>query len=69
MPIPTITALIRTLALDLSLRTREAAGELVGRAAARHPKVARALLVQLERAGFKGAGWALLAIEVFQDKP
>lgn len=68
MPIPTLTALVKDLSLDLSLRIREAAGELVGRAAARHPAVARALLRRLERAGFRGAGWALLVLEISEDK-
>jgi len=40
------------------------AGHALGRLALRHPARARALLIALERAGFRGAGWAILALDV-----
>lgn len=73
MPAPTVPALLAALVdnvcLDVSLLLRERAGELVGRIAARNPRASRALLVQLERAGFAGAGWALIALDLGAPSP
>lgn len=51
------------------MRTRtlfiaELSGHLLGRLAARHPERARAALEALEALGFRGAGWALLALDL-----
>jgi hypothetical protein len=48
----------------ITLRIAETLGHHAGQWALRHPARARRVLIALERAGFRGAGWALLALDV-----
>lgn len=53
IPIPTVRLLIA-----------EITGHAIARVLIRHPRAARKVLLGLERVGVRGAGWALLALDI-----
>lgn len=67
MPPTTVHALIDLLTLPARERAGELCGAALARLNARAPRVTRLALRALERAGVRGMGWALVALELGAD--